>query len=120
MNREVLELSKQLTFSEQQTWLDEFRKIDQAQADCTDTRFTHWFRNKARPMQRGQDFLYSSRKQSIWKCFLQEPGNPHWVDWESTSEFDTDCDYQADLITRNLQTRVTALQALQNQQLLGE
>ncbi len=71
-------------------------------------------------MQRGQDPLYSSWKQSIWKHFSQEPGHLHWVDWESMSEFDTDCDAQADLVTRSLQTRVEALQALQGQQLLGE
>ncbi len=62
-----LALANQLTYSEQQTWLDEFKKLDQVQGDRTNARYSHWFRQKARPMQKGQDPVYSSWKQSIWK-----------------------------------------------------
>ncbi len=98
-----LELAKQLTFSEQQYWHGEFKKIDRVQGEHTDARFTHWFQNQAGPMQRGQDPLYSSQKQSIWKRFSQGPAHVNWTDWESTSEFDTDCDALADSITNSCQ-----------------
>ncbi len=49
-----------------------------------------------------------------------EEGNPHWVDWESTSEFDTGCDEQVVSMTQKLQEHVMELQALQAAQLLGE
>ncbi len=44
-----LALAKQLMHSEQQIWLDEFRKLDWMQGDHTDACYTHWFRKKAGP-----------------------------------------------------------------------
>ncbi len=44
---------------------------------------------------------------------------PHWVDWESTSEFNTDCDTVAVDLTEKLQTHITELQSLEAAQLLG-
>ncbi len=71
-------------------------------------------------MQKGQNSLCSSRKQSIWKRWKVEESSPHWVDWESTSEYDTSCDDQVVSMMQKLQEHVTELQALQATQLLGE
>ncbi len=88
----------QLSFSEKMEWHEMFRKIDWVQTECTASRFTHYFMNQAGPMQRGQDPLYSHRKQSMLMRFLNEPSYMRWADWESTSEFDTDCDAQAETV----------------------
>ncbi len=113
-------LANQLMYSEQKDWLDALRKLDLAQSSRTSMRYTHWFMQKAGPMQRGQNTLYSSQKQSIWKCWKVEPGNPHWVDWESTSKYDTNCDKQVAHMPEKLQEHVTELQALRDEQLSGE
>ncbi len=47
-----------------------------------------------------------------------ELGQPHWVDWESTSEYDTECDKHAMKMTEKLQARVAELQSLEAAQLL--
>ncbi len=52
--------------------------------------------------------------------FQAEPPNAQWCDWESTSEYDMDIDAEAEKLTSELQTRVSALHALQEQQLMGE
>ncbi len=71
-------------------------------------------------MQKNQNLLYSSHKQNIWKRWKVELGDPHWVNWESTSELDTDCDAQAVSMTQKLQEHVMELQTLEAAQLPGE
>ncbi len=68
----ILALAIQLMYSEQQNCQDELRKPDRVQGECNAHHYIHWFMQKAGPMQRGQDMLYSSRKQSIWKRWKQE------------------------------------------------
>ncbi len=68
-------------------------------------------------MQKNQDLLYSSRKQSIHRHWKVEPGQMHWVDWELTSEFDTNCDQHAVDMTEKSQARVMGLQSLEAAQL---
>ncbi len=115
-----LALATQLNYSEKMEWHEMFRKIDRAQSECTEFWFTHYFMNNGRPMQRGQDPLYSHWKQSMWKRFSKELLQVKWADWESMSEFDTDCDTWAEVVTKELQTRVEMLQSLQEQQLPGD
>ncbi len=54
------------------------------------------------------------------KRFQQGPPHAKWLDWESTSEYDTDIDAEVEKLTNKLQTRVDELRALQEQQLMGE
>ncbi len=75
-----LALAGQLTVSEEKDWLDALKKLDLVQWFRNAFRYTHWFTQKAGPMQKGQNALYCSRKQSIWHCWKVEPDDLHWVD----------------------------------------
>ncbi len=113
-------LADQLTSSEWRNWLDDPAKLEMAQKFRTSTRYSHWFLEKRGPMQKNQDPLYSSRKQSIYRHWKVESGQPHWVDWESTSEFDTNCDAAAVDMTGKLQACVKELHSLEAVQLPAE
>ncbi len=60
-------LADQLMFSEKKDWLDYLKKLDSAQQFRTNACYIHWFQQKAGPMQKNQNLLHYSRKQSIWK-----------------------------------------------------
>ncbi len=49
-----------------------------------------------------------------------DQAQPHWFDWESTSEYDTNCDTIAVDLTKKLQMLVAELQCLEAAQLPGE
>ncbi len=113
-------LADRLTSNEKCNYLDDLGKLDMVQKFRTSAHYTHWFLQKKGPMQQGQNPLYSSCKQSIWCRWKVEPGDPHWVNWESTSEYDTECDEHAVTMTEKLQVRVMELQFLEAAQLPGE
>ncbi len=60
-------------------------------------------------MQKNQHPLYSSCKQSKYCQWKVDSAQPHWVNWESTSAYDTDVDAAAEDLTGRLQMRVTEL-----------
>ncbi len=115
-----MQLAMQLSYSEKNQWHDQFRGNDRAQKECTDSWYIHYFVHNHGLMQEGQDALYSLRMQSKVKRFKQELPDTKWLDWESTSEYDTDIDAEVENLTNKLQTRVDELRALQEQQLMEE
>ncbi len=99
-----VQLAMQLSHSEKNDWHNQYRGNDRVQKECTEARYTHYFVHNGGPMQEGQDALYSRRKQSKVQRFQAGPSDAQWVDWESTSEFNTDIDAEVEKLTSRLQT----------------
>ncbi len=63
--------------------------------------------------------LYSKRKESQFNRWEADKDQVHWVDWESTDEYDMDIDAAAEQMCEKLQECIMRLQSLEAEQLSG-
>ncbi len=76
----------------------------------------HYMRQKKGSMPKGVHMLYSKCKESQFNRWAEDQDQVHWVDWESTDEYDMDIDEEVAKMCGRLQERVMQFQSLASRQ----